>query len=275
MESCKWNKDIHWKIMTDCGEVSNPAENVELIPMSFPEFSTLVSDRLHINFQPEGPYKCCDIKPVLGYVFENKIKEYTFWGFGDLDVIYGNLREYYTDLLLDRYDLISTHKTRISGHLCLLRNNDVMRNAFRKVSGWKKVLEAPEHKVFDEKHFSRLFVKHKNWPFWVRRCFDQFSSLQRKSFFKETFSTPGLRFNWIDGSRNFPTLWFCKPNGLTNNRDGSRQFPYMHFMHWKGDVWDFQEDKTALVNLSDDGLEKGWVLSKSGFSVLAEKKGYL
>ena len=72
--------------------------------MSFSEFSAFVSDRLHINFQPEGPYKCCDIKPVMGYLLEDQIKVYDFWGFGDLDVIYGNLREYYTDLLLDNSD---------------------------------------------------------------------------------------------------------------------------------------------------------------------------
>ena len=40
----------------------------------------------------------------MGYLLEDQIKVYDFWGFGDLDVIYGNLREYYTDLLLDNSD---------------------------------------------------------------------------------------------------------------------------------------------------------------------------
>ncbi len=273
IESCKWNKEIHWKFITDSGKLSNQPENIELIQMSFSEFSVFVGKRLKINFNPDDAYKFCDIKPMLGYLFESYIKEYTFWGFGDLDLIYGNMRGYYTDKMLDKYDLISTHVTRVSGHLCLLRNNKKMRNIFRHVHGWQEIIVSSQHKIFDEKHFSKLFIQHKNWPYFIRRLMDQFSYTKRRAFFKEAFTTPNMRLKWTDGTRNFPEKWFCTSRGLTNDRDKKKQFPYIHFMHWKGDIWDYLPDKKSLIDVDKENIEKGWILSEDGFHSLPDMIG--
>ena len=94
---------------------------------------------------------------------------FDFWAFGDLDLVYGDLREVYTERLLSKYDLISNHETRVSGHLCLIRNTKLMREIFKKVPDWKVKIINKEHLAFDEKAFSKLFVKHKNFPNWLRK----------------------------------------------------------------------------------------------------------
>ena len=64
-------------------------------------------------------------------------------GFSDIDLVYGQLRGYFSEERLARYDLLSTHARRVSGHLCLLRNNERMRQAFMRVHGWQACFEDP------------------------------------------------------------------------------------------------------------------------------------
>ena len=271
MESCRHNKHIDWKIISDCGPLSNKADNVEIIDTTFSDFSKQVSRRLNIHFKPENAYKLCDIKPMLGLIMEDRIKSYSFWGFGDLDVVYGNLQACFSDSLFDRYDLISTHATRVSGHLCFLRNNEKMRNIFRRAPGWQQIIEDNRHWAFDEKNFSKLFLKHKNFPEMPRRWLNKLYKLNRSASFMEYYSTPHLRCPWLNGSRTFPEVWYLRPgNGLTTDIDGKRQFPYLHFMHWKGNVWAKIADKKLLVNVPGHKIRDGWKVTKDGFFQLCD-----
>ena len=241
--------------------------------MSFSEFSVFVSKRLKINFNPEDAYKFCDIKPMLGYLFESYIKEYTFLGVGDIDLIYGNMRGYYTDKMLDKYDLISTHMTRVSGHLCLLRNNKKMRNIFRHVLGWKEIIFSLQHKIFDEKHFRKLFIQHKNWPYFIRRLMDRFSHIKRRAFLKRRLQHQTCDLSGQMVLKTFRKSGSVHLEGLTNDRDKKKQFPYIHFMHWKGDIWDYLPDKKSLIDVDKENIEKGWILSEDGFHSLPDMIG--
>jgi len=87
IESCKWNPEVRWRLYTDCGKPENSADNVDVVHVSFDSYKKAVSRRLEIEFDPIDPYKLCDLKPALGFVHEKEISEFSFFGFGDLDVI--------------------------------------------------------------------------------------------------------------------------------------------------------------------------------------------
>ena len=57
-------------LFSDCGQPKNYASNVEIVPISFAEYKTLVSDRLCIVFNPTNPFKLCDLRPCLGWLHE-------------------------------------------------------------------------------------------------------------------------------------------------------------------------------------------------------------
>lgn len=164
IESCRHNPDIHWLFYTDCGEPVNQCLNVSYVHISFDEYKRLVSDRLAINFNPSSPYKLCDLKPALGCIHESDIKDYDFFAVGDVDIIYGQIRDFITDDLLQKYDVIGTHNRRLSGHFAIFRNTDKYRQAFRKITDWQKWMEMDEHLGLDESKFSKLFVRHKTTP---------------------------------------------------------------------------------------------------------------
>ena len=75
-----------------------------------------------------APYKLCDYKPVYGNAFSDYFEGYDFWGYADLDLVFGNIRSFLTDDVLNVYD-----KIYHQGHLSLYRNCNQMNNLYLRV----------------------------------------------------------------------------------------------------------------------------------------------
>jgi len=233
LTSCEANSTIDWMIYTDQIYQGHIPKNVRFVQITFENYKALVSERLDIKFTPSNAYKLCDIKPALGYIHYDMVSDYDYWGFSDIDLIYGDLRAYFTDERLSKYELHSTHATRVSGHLCIIKNSQKMNEAFKMAKSWRTIFEDKNHYAFDEKAFSKVFLKHKNSPKWVQNLAKKFNPILKLADFTEAYSTPNARIPWIDGSFNFPTEW-CWANGkLTTNISSDKEFPYFHFLVWK------------------------------------------
>jgi hypothetical protein len=267
LESCRRNPDIDWLFFSDCGMPDRLPENVQIDAIDYSDYLDLVSRRLEIDFVPENPYKLCDIKPALGYIHKDRIGDCDFWAFGDIDVVYGRLREYFADARLSRYDLISCHARRISGHLCLIRNIPRMREAFMRIPNWRKRFSDSRHHALDEGAFSRIFIRHKNFPKPLFELVNLLNPWRRRSDFQEAYSTPNGRVAWIDGSYNFPRRWFWREGRLSNDLDGGREFPYLHFLVWKKNEW-----RALPVSLTESLYElagqPGWGIGAEGLDAL-------
>lgn len=267
LRSCQTNHDISWILYSDCPIPDELPSNVRIITTSYSDYCDRVSDTLKINFRPLSPYKLCDLKPALGYVHEEELKGFDFWAFGDIDLVYGNLRSHFTSDRLARYEIIVTHERRVSGHCCLLRNSSFMQTAFMQVANWKELLSNPRHQWFDESAFSHLFIRHKNWPRTLSKITRPFSRWARSIDNVEAFTTPYGKIPWVDGSRDYPQQWFWNEGRLTNDRDGGREFPYFHFVVWKKFFWknNAAVEESATAELASGGR---WSLSVDGFSPL-------
>lgn len=267
LESCRRNPDVNWLLFSDCRVPDELPENVRIESVSYVDYCALVSRRLGIVFSPENPYKLCDIKPALGYIHQDRLEDYEFWAFGDLDLIYGRLRDYFTVERLSLYDLYSTHARRVSGHLCLVRNTELMRQAFMRIPQWQERLSDQAHHAIDEGAFSRLFLWRKNFPRPLFEFVGLFNPLRRRSEFTEAFSTPGGCIPWIDGGFHFPGRWFWHEGRLTNDQDGAREFPYFHFAIWKRGAWS-RYPRQRPDELQYLAGRPAWVIDESGFSEL-------
>lgn len=261
LASCAKNQSVDFLLLGDCGRPDYLPANVKFEEVSFIDYKKRVARALGITFDPLVAYKLCDIKPMLGKIHEQDISGYDFWGFGDLDLVYGDLRAVYTEDLLSKYDLISNHATRVSGHLCLIRNTQFMREVYQKVPGWQEKIESQKHVAFDEKAFSKLFVKHKNFPKILRRLFNVFYPLSRKSYFVENYTTPNGCITWRDGSSKFPKKWYWSNGSIKNDLDDETCYPYFHFAVWKKKYWVGNEfdrlekiDLTCIYEFSSEGI---------------------
>lgn len=267
LESCRANSDINWVFYTDCGVPNHLPANVRIVSLSFASYCDFVSNALKIDFHPTSPYKLCDLKPALGHIHQADLKGFEFWAFSDVDLVYGKLRDYFTADRLAGHDLFSTHVRRIAGHCCILRNTAFINEAFTHVGNWKKLLSSPAHQWFDESAFSRVFIRHKNWPKRLNALIKPWSRWTRCVEHIEAFSTPYAKIPWTDGSRNFPTEWYWDNGCLTNDRDGQRQFPYFHFIVWKKEAW--KKNSSVMASATPElAASRKWAISVNGFTSL-------
>ena len=65
------------------------------------------------------------------------IREYDYYGWGDIDVIYGDIRSIYTDDIFN-YNVISSDDHTCSGHLTLIKNECWLANAYRSYQAGKR-----------------------------------------------------------------------------------------------------------------------------------------
>lgn len=284
-ESCRWNPTIDWLIHTDCETNADVPQNVTIRQMEWNDYVRLVSLKLGIHFQPSSSYKICDIKPALGSIWEQEVEGYDFFGYGDLDVIYGNIRHFYTEQILQESNLLSTHEWGISGHLCLIRNTLWMRKAYSRIKGWKSLFEFPDCTHFDEGHFHRAFFlldahSNRQFPFlhWVVDWFNPANlKYRRGAYMVEQFTTPLAPDLWEGMDVQHSHLWFWQDGRLTNDANHDRQFIYLHFMNFKnarhmdasfGTLAPWSK-LTHLVSIEKNKIGAGFSIGLSGFQPLS------
>ena len=133
--SALYNSTIDFMFFTDADV--EPAENIIVHKMLFDDFKQIVQKAFDFSIVLDRPYKLCEYKQSYGYILQNYINEYDFWGFGDLDLVYGDIRSFITDDVL-------THKFLLGwGHLTLLRNDEDANTYFMKeVNGYQNYKDA-------------------------------------------------------------------------------------------------------------------------------------
>lgn len=154
VHSCRYNPSIDFIVISDNNEydVSVPS-NLRLVHMTFNEVRQIAQLRIDKDVRIKYPYKLCDFKPTFGVLFYEFIKQYDFWGYGDIDVIYGDLRNFITDSVLDNHDVISLRHDFLTGYFQLFKNTQNMRLLFTKSKDFLKVFTSDEHFCFDETNF--------------------------------------------------------------------------------------------------------------------------
>lgn len=239
LESCKQNSTINWIFHTDCNFEQFDIKNVAFKFFTKEEYIANVNRKLNVRFTLEDSYKLCELKPMCGVLYEEEIALYDFYGYGDIDVIYGNIRDFYTPKVLEN-NVISTHTVCVSGHLALFKNTKWMRNAFKRYKGWKNIIENPEYQRFDEDLFIDVFKYPKIHPvlFLLYDILNPFSKKYRqKLYFVEQFTTPLTPSLWRFESYYHPQKWYWKDGILTNENDGNQEYIYLHFMNFVSGRW--------------------------------------
>ncbi len=154
LHSCTFNKSVDFFIITDDKSfIGRHSINVHFIYKTLLEINSLSSKKLGFTVNIQNGYKFCDFKPAYGFLFDEIISGYDFWGHGDIDVIYGNIREFITDELMEVYDLISVRPDWTPGCFLLFKNTEKMKLLFTHSRDYEKVLSSCYHYCFDETNF--------------------------------------------------------------------------------------------------------------------------
>jgi len=131
LQSCRYNPSINWLIFTDDHIKYDYPENVKVIYTSFKDTVELYQASFDFKINLNNAYQLCEFRIAYGEIYAAYIKDYDFWGFCDVDVIWGNLRKHLTEEILSKYNKISWR-----GHLTLFANNKEINQLYKtKIDG--------------------------------------------------------------------------------------------------------------------------------------------
>jgi hypothetical protein len=154
IHSCRANPSVDFFIVTD-NRAAIPAQpgNVKIVYMAMEDLAQMASEKMGFTVNMAYPYKLCDFKPAYGFFFADLLRDYDFWGHGDIDVVYGDIRGFMTAELLEQYDVISCRHDYITGTFCLFRNNPYLNTLFMQSEHYREVFTNEQHYCFDECNF--------------------------------------------------------------------------------------------------------------------------
>lgn len=221
------NPSVDFLLVTDNNIESNA--NIHVLHWTFQECRNHFQSLYDFPIALDRPYKLCDFKPAYGDIFKDYVKDYDFWGFGDLDLVYGDIRHFLTTEVLEQYWVISGW-----GHFTLYKNTECCNNFYKqKANGYpfyQEVFSSSKKFVFDEylhKGMSDRWTDLFPEKVWNTNPFDD-------------IIVPRLHFNFISFSRqNLRNLIFEYTPGklsrvYTNNETIIKEPTlYAHFQQRK------------------------------------------
>lgn len=162
LNSFQKNEDLFdWIIFTDSHEAYDYPSNVKIYHLTFAELKQKIQQKFDFEIELGNPYKLCDYKPAYGYIFDDYIKGYDFWGHCDIDCIFGKLSHFIDERILD-YDKIMR-----LGHFVLYKNTKENNTRFmlpiNNIYRYKEVFKTPDNCIFDENNSTGKFCIDDIW----------------------------------------------------------------------------------------------------------------
>ena len=221
-ESALRNPSVDFMFFTDV----EPAKNIIVHKMLFEDFRKYIQSIFDFPIVLDRPYILCDFKPAYGEALQEYINKYDYWGYGDLDVVYGDIRAFLTDEILCHYKFFLGF-----GHLTLY-SNDKETNTYYKVivPGYQDYREAftiHDQTFFDEYDHKGTADKWKECrtnDCWLEWPFDNASKPKQSYHFNSlTRGWKQVVFEHIDNK-----LYMIRFNKGEKERKESL---YAHFQH--------------------------------------------
>lgn len=159
LNTCSFNEKVNWLVITDDHSEFNVPTNVKVIYSEFKKIKKLIQERFDFKISLESSYKLVDYKIAYGEIFDEYTRGYDFWGFCDIDLMWGDIRYFINDEILENYDKIG-----IQGHSTIFKNNDKINSLYRHGEynniTFKEVFESNKIFCSDREFIETIFLKN-------------------------------------------------------------------------------------------------------------------
>jgi hypothetical protein len=151
------NENIDFLLITD-QNIELEASNYKVIKINLHFLKNRIKDILDIDYEFSNDRNICQLKCALGDIFNEEIKDYVYWGFYDIDTLFGDFNKFILPII-DEYDVISfgakNFHDRISGPLTIIKNNYRNNKLYKiKFSEFVYKLYNYDTDSFDENEFN-------------------------------------------------------------------------------------------------------------------------
>jgi hypothetical protein len=158
LKTIERNPCITWIFYTDDHTRYNYPNNCQVHYCEFQDIRERIQSKFDFPIALDKPYKLCDYKPCYGYIFEDDLQGYDYWGHCDVDVLFGDIGSVVTDEVLSNHDFFFR-----TGHFRLYRNIEKLNMFFKNENlmfDYREVFTHDEIYSFDEMNsFQRELIK--------------------------------------------------------------------------------------------------------------------
>lgn len=237
--------------------------NVFVEKTSWNDYCDTVSKKLNIDFHPQKAYKLCDLRPFYGYIYQDLLSGYGYWGFCDIDLVFGNIGDFVKTKTSIGYEVISTHGDKVSGHFCLFKNVEKFRQLPFKIQHWQEKLCGNINAGMDEIEMTKVLIPEHYYmskvAYWIYMALSKEPALFDKSeklfismlkchkilfrvfrrphySFQELFTTHCAIPNSVWRSKMPETYWLFKDGRITA-MPTRRNLVYLHFLFLKKNLY--------------------------------------
>jgi len=136
LETMHFNQSYDWFILTDQVDEEKRMGNVAYIPYEKKDLEKDLTELLSAKISLSSPRKIADTKVCWGELFKKRSESYPWFGFTDLDCIYGNIDRHVGEAL-ETHDVITqiTGQDKLHGPFSLFRNEERIRRIYAEIDG--------------------------------------------------------------------------------------------------------------------------------------------
>lgn len=181
LKACEKNPSVNWIILTDDKENYNYPKNVKVIYTTLEKLKNKFQKMFDFKICLDSPYKLCDFKPTYGYVFQDLIKDYDYWGHCDLtDSIFGNIEHTLNKIIEKDYDKIG-----FLGHLTLYKNTKQVNERIflnsNSNKALKEILGVSNNLAFDETNKYSINYIYLDNGYKIKRIDELYADISTRS----------------------------------------------------------------------------------------------
>ena len=224
-KSVEYLHSVDILFITDGKRPNSYSSNVKTVYLSFEELKYKIDMTLGFCSSLQKPYKLCDFKPALGDIFKEEIQHYSYWGYCDIDMIFGNIDQIVDSAISQKIDVVTSSSQYLSGHFTMLKNCEALRELYKNDSTYLSVFRDDVHWGFDEiswfKHFSDTDLT-------------SFSSLVKQAEASQLLCVT-WGFPIKDGIMSRKDTFFWEKGELIDA--GENQYAYYHWNYMKNAVF--------------------------------------
>ena len=252
LKSAGYNESISFLIITDQTLTGLP-ENVSTVKMTLAEFKHLAEEKLGFSIVLERPYKCCDFKPAYGLILADYIVKYEYWAHCDFDMVFGDIRSFFDEFSLDRYD-----KVLDLGHLSFYRNTMENNTRFMlpgsECGDYREVFTSRDSFAFDEwRGVYAIYQKHGFSMFDTKIYADISKMHKRFTLTRKDDNYVNQVFVWEKGKVK---RYYLQQQTIQND-----EYMYMHF-----------KERGALPYEAECQKAEGFFVTNKGFLAMNKSR---
>ena len=122
LQSCGANPKVDFLFVTDSIlDAYDVPENIHIVHNNWEELLKKIEAKFPFKIEINTPYKLTDFKPAYGYIFEEELSDSDYWGYCDIDLIFGDVLKFIAPRIEEGYEKIYR-----LGHLTILKNSSII-----------------------------------------------------------------------------------------------------------------------------------------------------